>query len=135
MKKKAFCYILHIGYEEFLIKQTLKSAILEKRKDFDDAYSHYKDFGIEVQYDDDSREDVDLRPFIIKVSITEEKIKEIENKIDKQIDNTEMLIRDFIKGKGMITGYFGITRDRRESVIEEEIKRAGYIWDEEKITN
>ena len=46
-----------------------------------------------------------------------------------------MLIRDFIKGKGMITGYFGITRDRRESVIEEEIKRAGYIWDEEKITN
>ena len=72
---------------------------------------------------------------IIKVSITEEKIKEIENKIDKQIDNTEMLIRDFIKGKGMITGYFGITRDRRESVIEEEIKRAGYIWDEEKITN
>jgi hypothetical protein len=127
-----FCYIIQTGYEEFLIRKTLKQAILARRENFDNASHAWESSQIDVQYNDDSKENVDLKPFILQIEITEEKKKEIDGLVEKEIEKTEEYIRTI---KYPCTGYFGITRDRKDWAVQNEIKNASFVWNEEKISN
>lgn len=126
------CYIIHTSYEEFKLAKTLKEAILIRRANYDNAASAYKSSAIDFENENGDRENIDLRPYIKQIELTPEKLKEIDDLVEQEIKKTEQFLSTI---KSTITGYFGITRDRKEWAVQNEIKNASYVWDEEKINS
>lgn len=130
------CYIVYTGYEEFRLSETLKEAISIRRKNYDNAANAFNSSNISFEDSDGNREDVDLRPFIKKIGLTLAQIKEIDDKIEQETEKTEERLKTMFAGMNpgaMITGDLGITRDRKEWAIQNEIKNASFVWDEEEI--
>lgn len=131
--KVPFCYIVFKSY--FQVRKTLKEAleIITKEKRAND-YINLDCSPIKAQYDDNSIEDIDIKQYIEKIELRTKDLQNIENLVDEEIKKTEILISDTLKKSNgaMITGYFGITKDRREWAIQNEIKTKSYKWKELK---
>jgi hypothetical protein len=128
------CYIIYTGYEEFKLAETLKEAIQIHRTNYDNPAEALHCSHIQFEHSDGIRENVDLAPFIKRVDLTGEKLKEIDVLIEKAIKVTEkMLAETFNQTRGPITGWLGVTRETKEWAMKNEIEKASYVWDEEKI--
>ena len=131
--KHPFCYIISRVYEEQTIRPTLKESLFFLIKHYNNAsYYHKYPNPIKVQYTDNETEFISILEFIKEKVVTEEEIASIIIKIDGEIKKTEEIIANLTHP---VTGYFGITRDRREDAINNEIYALSYEWDMEKINN
>ena len=131
--KTQLCYIIHTRFDEnFEVRKTLKESLEIIVKENRASYYIDNSSPIEIQYDDNSKEDIDIKQYIEKIELIIEDLKNIEDLIDEEIKKTEILMNDMFKeSKGaMITGWFGITKDRREWAIQNEIKTRSYKWKE-----
>lgn len=124
------CYIIYTDYEEFKLAKTLKEAISIRRANYDNPADAFENSAIDFEDSDGIRENIDLRPYVKQIELTPEKLKEIDDLVEQEIKKTEQFLSTI---KGTITGYFGITRDRKEMAVQNQIKYASFVWDEEKI--
>jgi len=126
------CYIIYTGYEEFELADSLKEAIAIRRANYDNAADALKNSNIYFGSGKEDSENISLSDFINKIELTPEKLQEIDDLVEKQIKKTEEFLSTM---KRTITGYFGITRNRKEWAVKNEINNASYVWDEEKINS
>lgn len=123
-----YCYsIITDCGETHYIKPTLKEIISLAIEILDSAY-YYSDkkwSPVEAHFLDGSKKDVDLRLFIEFNQLTNDDLLKIEQDIDSEIEKTETYLKTI---KGTVTGYFGITKDRREWAINNEIKARSHKW-------
>ncbi len=122
--KNILCYILTDKYSDRVIVRKNISEIAELLGS-GQAFYYLEESPVEVQYEDNEIEKLDLKPYIKQIELTPEKIKEIEDWIDKQIEGTERAVKS---GMANISGFHGFYRKDRQKYINQCIEVQSHVW-------